>query len=99
MARKTIVEQTLEWVNGVRKERGLRRISRLKKGLRGSSTRCPIARSLGSGASVGTKAYYLPGMGWDARVPEFVQRFVRNFDYKRYPEFETKRAPKLRDVK
>lgn len=88
-------QMVLEWVNKVRLEYGMEPLTELPRGYRSKASSCPIARGLSNGwkaeTSGGTtvmtkKRLFRRKEEKIVEHPNFVFRFVFDFDAGRYPE-------------
>jgi hypothetical protein len=97
MTREEIVAGTLQWCNERRKEKELEPLDDLPKGERWDGNSCPCGNACGY--YVGYSEYYeSQGPGTDdtdypigdgvGEIPECVAKFARNFDAKKFPEYE-----------
>lgn len=83
-------KRVITWVNRIRREHfGKGPIKRLPRGQINSETSCPIHNSFwkpGQGGQVYFERMHFPVFEQDVSLPEFVTKFIRDFDSGKYQE-------------
>lgn len=96
MDKKVLASRALKEVNAIRKQYGLPRLTKLRKGMMGASSYCPIAnslRELGSNVYVGHTviSFYKGGMCssnyHNMSTPDDCRKFISKFDRELLPEY------------